>query len=894
VAGQQGTNTTDWAVRKYDASGTLDATWGTGGMVNYSTAGGESATGIAADSAGSVYVAGRHAFNGTDWALKKYDLTGDLCEPLTVGTSQVCLYAVLDVGSGASAGELVDVAIADACTDITTSRGSVGPCGTTPLPGTTTLATAEVRVFYSIGTDVSDLKTGTPDITIAGGLATLDVGQTSDIGVGDVIDFDSPSTLVYIWDVVSPTQFHVQNADGSAATDVPGPGVSVNSIKRAFNSVSQAVTESSDANHLNNTDLVAANRRLTWVCYDDAAFNLSAPTTISGYTTDSTHFITLTVAGAAQVVTGNSQRHRGFAGNGVRFEASAGATTFLSVTEPYTRVEWVEFDGNDVGTTEGIVLEGTADSSLVSGVMLHNLTGTPGNETNTASGVFISSGNDASEVRNSIIYAYDGDGVHVSGSNVIVANSTFYLGRTTPSSNSVQTDTGAGVTASVFNVLAVGPETDFWENTAGGLSLYNSITTDSSACDFDVSGSCLTGVQPETEFISLAGIINLHLRGGARAIDFGQTLGTFSNDVDDDARPQGAAYDAGADESFFSSAITYYRSIGTAPDLVNEGTITVTAGSSTVTKVGGLGWLAQNRGRGDVVIVNGSDQYMIIAVVSDDVLTLASLPTTSYTGGTYTIARQFSTLAAWEACIDGQGGSPPPAAPCFYFPAPTSSLVADARAEIGIAYADSDFVLGSTFEINDSTTDTVHSIRLTADGTNRHNGSPGGGVVIDANLGPSHVIVRDGNVTLEWLELKGQRGADNSALIRVGDPGTTNVLLQDLLLHDYYDPTTSPSVINQGGIRLTGSAGKGVTVRNVMIWDGDNEGIRGDEPGDTLIIENCSIDDIRDTSGGTRRGVFADNQTGVVVRNTISTRNGNDFSAGSGSFDAVTWPPTSS
>ena len=52
------------------------------------------------------------------------------------------------------------------------------------------------EVFYSVGTDTSDLKTGSPTITIANGLATLSVAQLEDVGVGDVVDF-GPGTLVY-------------------------------------------------------------------------------------------------------------------------------------------------------------------------------------------------------------------------------------------------------------------------------------------------------------------------------------------------------------------------------------------------------------------------------------------------------------------------------------------------------------------------------------------------------------------------------------------------------------------------------------------------------------------------------------------------------------------------
>lgn len=54
-------------------------------------------------------------------------------------------------------------------------------------------------VFYSISPyGMGDVKNGSPTITISGGVATLSVAQTGNIGVGCNIDFDSPSVNVYI------------------------------------------------------------------------------------------------------------------------------------------------------------------------------------------------------------------------------------------------------------------------------------------------------------------------------------------------------------------------------------------------------------------------------------------------------------------------------------------------------------------------------------------------------------------------------------------------------------------------------------------------------------------------------------------------------------------------
>jgi len=347
--------------------------------------------------------------------------------------------------------------------------------------------------------------------------------------------------------------------------------------------------------------------------------------------------------------------------------------------------------------------------------------------------------------------------------------------------------------------------------------------------------------------------------------------------------------------------VTYYRSIGTAPNRSSpaDGTVTPTPGSPVVTGSGTL-WQTWNRGRGDVITISGTP-YTVLAVDSNIQLRL----TTPFTGApgpgqSYTITRAFwnasaaTALTNWENCIDG------PASACG-----TASLVTDNRREIGIMYEDSVFALSADFRINGSTTNALHSITLTADGVNRHSGTPGAGVIVDAQLAPNMFEVRDSNVTVEWLEFIRLRctltGCDNIAAVRVYSTAPsdfpTNVILQNLLIHDFYDPnigcptTTCPpdplETLDLGGIRLSGDPdpllvlGKSATVRNCMIWDGDRDGIRADEPLDTLVIENCSIDQMRDTAS---RGVNADNTPSVTVRNTIATGSSIDFDDAAGSF----------
>ena len=276
-----------------------------------------------------------------------------------------------------------------------------------------------------------------------------------------------------------------------------------------------------------------------------------------------------------------------------------------------------------------------------------------------------------------------------------------------------------------------------------------------------------------------------------------------------------------------------YRSIGTAADY-SVGTVAATSGLTAVTG-SGTSFLAANRGRGDRIQIDSVD-YTIRSVSSETVLTLME-PFAGATGfgKSYTISRQFGTIQAWEDCISAGG-------PCTFFPVSSSSLIADDREEKGIAYDDSVFTLLAPVLIDGSTTDSDHTITLTADPGNRHNGTPGAGVIVDGNGLPNEILVQDDEVTIEWLEIvRVRQGTDQASIHVVGPPGGPQAIrLRKLLIHDFYDAAGIMS-----GIRLSGGGGKEVKIRNVMIWDGDDFGIRGDNATDSVDVENVTIDNIR-------------------------------------------------
>ena len=387
-------------------------------------------------------------------------------------------------------------------------------------------------IAYSVGTNTADLKTGSPTIAIAGGVATLSVAQAGPVGVGDVIQYGA-APLVYIEQVLSPTQFNVQLAAGGAPANTGA--VAVTSIKRAFNSITSAVTQSLTASYLNNASLVAVNRRLTWVCYKDGPLLESA--TIDGYTTDANNFITLTVAGATQVANGASQRHTGTAASGTVLRPPAAAPHGISVRDRYTVVEWLDVDGTDVTTAnaDGLEVEfGNGQDALLRNLVLHHWPGAPAPHSTPAS----TASRSATRSSTPTTWASSSTATNSILHNVTIYGSTGGYG--------FQDAASSGHT--LENVISMENSND--DFCCGNATVFNNnMSEDVTATAYYTGSGNLTLRNPLDQFVSTTGLVDLHLKPGADAVNAGKSLAaTFSDDIDGQARPVAAAWDIGADE----------------------------------------------------------------------------------------------------------------------------------------------------------------------------------------------------------------------------------------------------------------------------------------------------------------------------------------------------------
>ena len=311
---------------------------------------------------------------------------------------------------------------------------------------------------------------------------------------------------------------------------------------------------------------------------------------------------------------------------------------------------------------------------------------------------------------------------------------------------------------------------------------------------------------------------------------------------------------------------TNYRSIGDTSAPYSAGSLTAVNGSATVLGTG-TAWRTANRGRGDTISF-GAFTGTILSVDAEDRLTLVSPSTVGGAFPVYSINRKFADLASWEDCIDG-GSSP-----CGPDPAIASAdLVAGDRREVGIVYKDKvyvDTVVDAQFDvlvIDGSTTGPFHTITLTADPGNRHNGIPGSGVVLDLGgaADGNGVFLADNFATVEWMEVRNAVSAADGIQIAAVN-GANRRVVRNCILHD----------TGSRGIQIHTNANTyDIEVYNNFVY-GVSRGIYVEDAllaTSTVRILNNTVFSCTSASGAGISGVAPSGGTPVTVSNNISHSN---------------------
>jgi hypothetical protein len=302
-----------------------------------------------------------------------------------------------------------------------------------------TISNGAKEVFYSVGQNTADHKTGTPTITItiSSGIATFSTAQTAaNMGVGDRVIYGG-SSVAYIRSKISTTQWTLVTATGGTPIDVASQ--TVNSISHEYTSLSDAIAGASDANHLNTTDLVAGNYILNIPCYFDSGPDI-APVTITGYTTGSSNYIKIYTPNNISTEVNQSQRHQGmWTTNSYRLEISGTAARAITIYQNYSSIEGLQIGlfGADGGFDAwGIATAGT-EITEVRGVKISHCI-IKDEQTGTADShiginmIFWEGQTGTGYVWNNIVYGFKiglGMGMHVPASSdakLYVYNNTVY------------------------------------------------------------------------------------------------------------------------------------------------------------------------------------------------------------------------------------------------------------------------------------------------------------------------------------------------------------------------------------------------------------------------------------------------------------------------------------
>ncbi|MFA6183740.1 MAG: LamG domain-containing protein [Parcubacteria group bacterium] len=503
-------------------------------------------------------------------------------------------------------------------------------------------------VYYSVGQSTANLMTGTPNVAITAGVATFDVAQTGNIGVGDVIVANAIS--YYIASKTSTTVWNVVTVTGATPTDITSTAVT--SIKHVYTSLNSAAAGAGTL--LGTTDLYTNNYQINIPCYYDSAADTTA-VTISGYTTAMPNYIKIYTPNNTTTESNNLQRHSGKWDDGKYKLSLPGTLSGITINIGYIKIDGIQlkYTNSTVTARRGISVNGEKGTSVwISNCILQGVIS--GAITNVEGVMFeySTTGNRTAYFWNNIIYGFINDSNDIYGIysrapwKVYAYNNTLY-------------NNYKGLYAEVSN-LVLAKNNTVYNNTSYDYSgtfdasSTNNISKDATSPNAGATDCGGHSCRSQTvAFISTtSGAEDFHLAStDTAARNSGADLSTDANllvatDIDGNARPASAGFDIGADEA----AAQIFYSVGQNTTDHKTGSPTVTVSGTTATF--SVAQTATNMGVGDLVTYTGGTCY-ISAKTSTTVWSCLSVtggaPTAATNASVTSIAHAFASL---EGTVD--------------------------------------------------------------------------------------------------------------------------------------------------------------------------------------------------------------------------------------------------
>jgi hypothetical protein len=728
-------------------------------------------------------------------------------------------------------------------------------------------------LYFSVGQDsTTDRKTGAPTLTLSSGTATFSTGQTGNIGVGDVITYNTDQTC-YVSGKTSQTVWSCHTASGTVPADIADSEVV--SIKRAFTSISAA--ESGAEALLGTSDLVLNKFQLNFPCYYDTGADTTA-VTVDGWSTSGHNNIKIYAPDDTVGEVNFSQRHKGV-WDDTKFTYNAGGnTTAFTITQEYTVVEGLQIEcfrsAGSTYNTAGINLVHRATANLdgaASCTVKNNIIRNSGVTKHTGIRDYTTVDN---LIANNILIGH-GNAILSRGLNAKAYNNTIYNN----SLSGIKTEAG---TLSAVNNIIIASTDSHWQS-AGTLSVSYTASNDGDGAN----AITLSTADYDNIFENyLAGDFRLKsYTGNNSVIDRGQDLSSLrleAYDIKNTSRERSSAWDLGAHEA----PAPIYRSVGQGANLNTESrTVEIVSASSTAVFSGAM---PADIGIGDVLQYQIGSSYNLAFIhsrSSDTAYTVkqkdATFPTSAPAGTAVAVYR------AYESLYDAERGEENAniAASVRDFDDWTDGNDLDhTNEQWNIAcYADASPDTQAV-SITDWTTGTSTYLKIftptqstEAGQSQRHTGSwSDTAYYLSHNTAASTTLdVNTNSIRLEGLQIEADStGAENNAIVLNSGQG------QRYLSHSIIKATANTAT--ETGISMGVFAGPGYVYNNIIY------GFKGDASSAAVYQNN--------TAGGHNyfyHNTITDSHQGIVVAAGAATAQNNavfntvdDFS---GSFTVISY-----